>query len=340
MKAFFIDAPGETSLGLVDEPTPAPDEVRLRVRTVGFCGTDLSTFQGKNPLVSYPRIPGHEIGASIEATGAAVPDRFQKGADVTVLPYTNCGECSACRQERPNCCRKNETLGVQRHGALAEVITVPWQKVVLASQRSLRELALVEPLTIGFHAVQRGEVTARDTVVVLGCGTIGLGVIAGAVRQGAEVIGVDLYDWKLDLARTIGAEHTVNTDSHSLSDRLRAITDGEGPAVIVEAIGRPETFRAAVDEVAFGGRVVYLGYVGESVTYDPTPFVKKELDIRGSRNARRDDFRDVIDFLGEGSFPVDRMITRTVEMESAGRALKKWRDHPQNTTKIQVAVQS
>ncbi|MEF8794973.1 MAG: zinc-binding alcohol dehydrogenase family protein [Salinivenus sp.] len=340
MKAFFIDAPGETSLGLVDEPTPAADEVRLRVRTVGFCGTDLSTFQGKNPLVSYPRIPGHEIGASIEATGAAVPDRFQKGADVTVLPYTNCGECSACRQERPNCCRKNETLGVQRHGALAEVITVPWQKIVPASQRSLRELALVEPLTIGFHAVQRGEMAARDTVVVLGCGTIGLGVVAGAVRQGAEVIGVDLYDWKLDLARTIGAEHTVNTDSHSLSDRLRAITDGEGPAVIVEAIGQPETFRAAVDEVAFGGRVVYLGYVGEPVTYDPTPFVKKELDIRGSRNARRDDFRDVIDFLGEGSFPVDRMITRTVEMESAGRALKKWRDHPQNITKIQVAVQS
>ena len=228
---------------------------------------------------------------------------------------------------------------MQRHGALAEVITVPWQKVVLASQRSLRELALVEPLTIGFHAVQRGEVTARDTVVVLGRGTIGLGVIAGAVRRGAEVVGVDLYDWKLDLARTIRAEHTVNTDSHSLSDRLRAITDGEGPAVIVEAIGRPETFRAAVDEVAFGGRVVYLGYVGESVTYDPTPFVKKELDIRGSRNACADDFEVVIDYLKTGSFPVDPMITRTVGVEDAGRALRDWRDHPQDITKIHVSVQ-
>ncbi len=339
MKAFFIDAPGETSIGTLDEPTPAADEVLLRVRTVGFCGTDLSTFRGENPLVSYPRIPGHEIGATIEATGTAVPDRFQNGADVTVLPYTNCGECSACQQERPNCCRKNATLGVQRDGALAEFITVPWQKVFPASQLSLHERALVEPLTIGFHAVQRGEVTSRDTVVVLGCGTIGLGVIAGAVRQDADVIGVDLYDWKLDLARTIGAEHTVNAEAHSLSDRLQAITAGEGPAVIVEAIGQPETFRAAVEDVAFGGRVVYLGYVGESVTYDPTPFVKKELDIRGSRNARKEDFRDVIDFLGDGSFPVDRMITRTVEMENAGRALRKWRDHPQNVTKIQVAVQ-
>ncbi|MFB6247391.1 MAG: zinc-binding alcohol dehydrogenase family protein [Salinibacter sp.] len=339
MKAFFIDAPGDTSIGHVDEPTPAADEVLLRVQAVGFCGTDLSTFKGNNPLVSYPRIPGHEIGASVEATGAAVPDRFQKGAAVTVLPYTNCGECSACQQGRPNCCRENETLGVQRHGALAEFVTVPWQKIIPANSRSLRELALVEPLTIGFHAVQRGEVTARDTVVVLGCGTIGLGVVAGAVRQRAEVIGVDLHDWKLDLARKIGAEHTINADTRSLSDRLRAITDGEGPSVTVEAIGQPETFRSAVEEVAFGGRVVYLGYVGEPVTYDPTPFVKKELDIRGSRNARRDNFREVIDFLGDGSFPVDRMVTRTVGMEDAGRALRTWRDHPQNITKIQVAVQ-
>lgn len=340
MKAFFIDGPGETSIGPLDEPAPAADEVLLRVRTVGFCGTDLATFRGKNPLVSYPRIPGHEIGATIEATGPAVPDRFVNGADVTVLPYTNCGQCSACRQERPNCCRDNATLGVQREGALVEFITVPWQKVFRAGSLSLRELALVEPLTIGFHAVQRGEVSSQDTVVVLGCGTIGLGVVAGAVRQEAEVIGVDLYDWKLDLARTIGAEHSINAEADSLSDRLQMLTRGEGPAVIVEAIGQPETFRTAVEEVAFGGRVVYLGYVGEPVTYDPTPFVKKELDIRGSRNARGDNFREVIDFLDAGAFPVDRMITRTVGMEDAGRALQEWRDHPQNITKIQVAVQS
>lgn len=339
MKVFSIDGPGETSLGTCPDPTLGSDEVLLRTRTVGLCGTDLAAFRGKNPLVSYPRIPGHEIGATIEAVGADVPERFREGATVTVLPYTNCGECSACRLGRPNCCRKNATLGVQRDGAFAEYISVPWRKVFPAAPLSTRDLALVEPLTIGFHAVQRGEVSAEDTVVVLGCGTIGLGVVAGAVRQKAHVIGVDLYDWKLELAREVGAEHTVNADAEGLHDQLQALTSAEGPEVIVEAVGRPDTFRTAVEEVAFAGRVVYVGYVGEPVTYDTTPFVKKELDIRGSRNALAEDFREVIDVLDTGSFPVDRMVTRTVEMEDAGRALEEWRDRPEGITKIQVSIQ-
>ena len=150
MKAFVINAPGKTSLGDVREPTLGDGDVLLRVRTVGFCGTDLSTFRGVNPLVSYPRIPGHELGCTIEALGSAVPKHFRVGQDVVVHPYNSCGRCTACRQQRFNCCRDNETLGVQREGGMTELISVPWEKLYTSDKLSLREMALVEPLTVRF----------------------------------------------------------------------------------------------------------------------------------------------------------------------------------------------
>ncbi|NUP98240.1 MAG: alcohol dehydrogenase catalytic domain-containing protein, partial [Armatimonadetes bacterium] len=168
MEAFFITAPGQTGYGQVAEPALQPDEVLLRPRVLGFCGSDLNTWRGRNPLVQYPRIPGHEIGAVIETVGQAVPADLRPGQMVTVSPYSNCGQCPACRQQRPNACRNNQTLGVQRDGALTELLAVPWQRVVPTTKLGLVELALVEPLTIGFHAVARGRVTAGETVAVLG----------------------------------------------------------------------------------------------------------------------------------------------------------------------------
>ena len=205
MKAFVIDAPGKTSFADVPEPSPGDGDVLLRVRTVGYCGTDLSTFRGVNPLVSYPRIPGHELGCTIEAIGSAVPqEKFRIGQDVLVHPYKACGRCSACRQQRFNCCRDNETLGVQREGGMTELIAVPWETIYTSDKLSLREMALVEPLTVGYHAVRRGRVTATDTVAVFGCGAIGIGVIAAAASFGATVIAIDVDDRKLELVRKVG----------------------------------------------------------------------------------------------------------------------------------------
>src|SRR5688572_24242631 len=190
MKAFVIDSPGKTSFANVPEPVLGDGEVLLRVRTVGYCGTDLSTFRGVNPLVSYPRIPGHELGCTIEAIGADVPAGLRVGQDVLVHPYKACGRCSACRQRRFNCCRDNETLGVQREGGMTELLSVPWETIYTSDKLSLRQMALVEPLTIGYHAVKRGRVTHGDTVAVFGCGAIGIGVLAAAINQGATAIEI------------------------------------------------------------------------------------------------------------------------------------------------------
>ncbi len=338
MKALLIDEPGTTSFADVPEPEHGDDEVLLRVRTVGFCGTDLNTFRGLNPLVSYPRIPGHELACTIEATGAAVPGSLRPGMNVAVHPYTSCGRCSACRQARPNCCRANQTLGVQRDGGMSQWMVAPWQKLYASEKLSLRELALVEPLTVGYHAAMRGRVTERDTVAIFGCGAIGIGALAAATNLGARVIAIDVDDRKLALARKIGAQYTINSSAVELHSELEALTDGQGPEVSIEAVGLPGTFRAAVEETAFAGRVVYIGYSKEPVEYDTKHFILRELDILGSRNALPEDFRSVVSYLEKGTFPVEDVVTQVVPFAEAGDALATWAGDPGSVTKLQVAM--
>ena len=191
MKALMIEGIGACAFHDVEEPRPGPGEVLLSVRHVSLCGSDLATFKGLNPLVALPRIPGHEIGGEIEAVGEGVPADFAPGKRAIVIPYTSCGVCPSCRKGRVNACRSNRTLGVQQNGGLTERIVLPFGKLILNDTLPARHLALVEPLSVGFHAVGRGRIGEGEKVVVLGCGMIAMGAIAGAAYRGAEVIAVD-----------------------------------------------------------------------------------------------------------------------------------------------------
>lgn len=294
MKAIQISAPGE--LGVVDINTPVSgeDEVLLKIKYVGFCGSDLNTFLGKNPMVRLPIIPGHEVGAVIEAVGKSVPAGLEPGMSVTVNPYTNCGKCASCRNGKVNACRYNETFGVQRDGTMCEYVAVPWTKVIPAIGLSPRDCALIEPMSVGFHAVSRAQVTDNDTVMVIGCGMIGLGAVVRAALRGADVIAVDVDDEKLALAARLGATHGINSKTEDVHARLMELTGGFGPDVVIEAVGSPVTYVMAVDEVAFTGRVVCIGYAKNEVAFQTKYFVQKELNICGSRNALPADFRGVI----------------------------------------------
>jgi 2-desacetyl-2-hydroxyethyl bacteriochlorophyllide A dehydrogenase len=303
---------------------------------VGLCGSDLNSFRGKNPMVQFPRIPGHEIAATIVEGSSSFPE-LAAGVNVTMSPYTNCGKCSSCLRGRPNACAFNETLGVQRDGALTEYITMPPEKLYPAAL-TIKELCLVEPLTVGFHAVARGRVTSADKVAIFGCGGVGLGAIAASHFAGATTIAVDLDDDKLQLAKKAGAAHTVNSTKSPLHERLLELTDGRGPDVIIEAVGHPQTFRAAVEEIAFTGRVVYIGYAKEPVAYESKLFVQKELDILGSRNAQPEDFRTVIQMLAEGKFPVEDVVGSIVSLDDAPRILEAWSSNPSKFTKIMVQL--
>jgi threonine dehydrogenase-like Zn-dependent dehydrogenase len=335
MRAFSIVEPGRTELIELPQPKPEPEELLLKSRIIGMCGTDLSTYRGKNPLVSYPRIPGHEIAATIVEIGTEVPSQFAPGMDVTVYPNTNCGNCASCRRGRTNACKFNETLGVQRDGAMKGYFTAPWQKVFASEGLSLRELSTVEPLAVGFHASERGRIAAGDVVAVIGCGMVGLGVIASAVGRGATVIAIDLDEGKLTLAKQAGAQHAIDKSEQNLEQELLALTTGLGPDVVVEAVGTAETYRLAVELVAHTGRVVYIGWAKEPVSYETKLFVHKELDILGSRNSLAE-FPAVISMLREGRFPLEATISATVSLSGAGDALQRWSESPRSYTKILV----
>lgn len=336
MRALVIKKPGEVSIESVPEPTVDHEKVLLRIRMVGLCGSDLNTYRGRNPMVQFPRILGHEIAATIVEGSLSLPG-LAVGANVTMSPYTNCGKCASCVRGRPNACAFNETLGVQRDGALTQFITMPEEKLYPAPL-SIKELCLVEPLTVGFHAVARGRVTAADKVAVLGCGGVGLGAIAASHFAGATTIAVDLDDEKLRIAKKAGAIHTVNTGTRPVHEQLLELTDGRGPDVVIEAVGHPQTFRTAVEEVAFTGRVVYIGYANEPVAYETKLFVQKELDILGSRNALPADFQTVIQMLRAGKFPVEDAVGSIIPLDEVPGILDSWSVNPAKFKKIMVRL--
>jgi len=336
MKAIEIAKPGVMDLVKRIKPEPQAGELILKLKYVGFCGSDLSTFLGKNPLVEYPRVPGHEISAVIEDIAGDVPENFSVGQSVTVVPYTNCGQCSACKQKRFNACRYNQTLGVQRDGAMAEYIVIPWQKVLADKALTDLQLALVEPLTVGFHAIDNGKVTDSDTVMVFGCGMIGSGAIIRARLRGASVIAVDIDDEKLLVAKKLGADFTINSAAQDLHEELMRITSDNGPTVVIEAAGNPITYKQAIEEVAFAGRVVCIGYAGTDVSFSTKLWVQKELEILGSRNANPADFDAVMKFLRTAELDENLLVSRIVEPEEAPEAMRSWADSPEKILKVLV----
>ena len=326
MRAITLVSPGVVVATEAPEPTLGPEDVLVEMHFVGLCGSDLAAYRGLSPMVSYPRIPGHEVGGVIVDRGQRVPDRLRVGDHVMLSPYSHCGLCPACRIGRTNCCEFNQTLGVQRDGALTERIAIHYTKAFASGKLSLAELALVEPISVGYHATNRARVSEVDTVLVLGAGTIGLGAIVAASRKGARVVAVDIDDAKLEQARRFGAALVVNSAREDPLTVTRELTAGEGVSVAIEAIGLPQTYRLAVSAVCYAGRVAYIGYAKHEVAFDTAEFVRKELDIVGSRNALHE-FPAVIGMFERGERPFSEMVSAVYPFAEAGAAFAAGRTH-------------
>lgn len=337
MQAWTLTAPYQSALIDIPEPTLGPEDVLVEVHYIGLCGSDLNTYRGLNPMVTYPRIPGHEVSGTVVAKGAGVPERVVLGARVTVSPYSHCGLCPACRQGRFNCCEFNETLGVQRDGALTRRFAIPYTKLYASATLTPEELALVEPLSVGYHAANRARITETDTVLVIGAGTVGIGAIAAAERKGATVIVSDVDEGKLANARKFGAAYTLNSAQVDALEEIKKLTDGEGVSVAIEAVGLPATYRLAVEAVCFAGRVTYIGYSKKEVSYDTKDFVRKELDIMGSRNALRE-LPAVIRMLEQRQRPFTDLISRVYPFAEVEQAFRDWDADPTGFAKILIDV--
>ena len=336
MKAIQISKPFELNVIEMEKPVCGEGEVLLRIRYVGFCGSDLNTWRGGNAMAKAGVIPGHEVGAEIAAVGPGVPEALRPGMIVTVNPYTACGHCAACLNGRPNACEFNETLGVQRDGAMREFFVIPWQKVIVTEGLSARDCALVEPLSVGFHAVARAQVKEKDVVAVFGCGMIGMGAIIGAALRGATVVAMDIDDEKLKVAEAVGAKYTVNTAYEDVQEGISEMTNGLLADVVIEAVGSPVTQRQAIANVGFTGRAVFIGYAKDQTTFRTADFVKKELNLLGSRNALPEDFQAVIDYLKQGNCTYDKLITSVVKPEEAAEAMRHWHENPGKVFRILV----
>jgi 2-desacetyl-2-hydroxyethyl bacteriochlorophyllide A dehydrogenase len=309
MKALVLESPKNfTKVETDAPPAPGPGEALVRVHRVGICGTDISGYLGKMPFFSYPRIPGHELGVEVVEVGDGVTN-VKPGDRCSVEPYINDPNSYASRRGRPNCCEKLEVLGVHRDGGLRPRFVLPARKLHPSRSLAFEQLALVETLAIGCHAVDRSGVKSDESCLVIGAGPIGLAVVEFVKLSRAKLIVQDLNDQRLDFCRrAMGVEHTVKP-SEDLERDLRDLTNGHMPEVVIDATGSNVSMSNAFGLTAPGGRLVYVGITTGEVTFRPSVFHKTEGTLLCSRNALPGDFTRIIGLIEEGRIDTRPWVT-------------------------------
>ncbi len=324
MKTIILDKPNQFTFTQTAPPAdPAPDEALVQIHRVGICGTDLHAFRGRQPFFSYPRILGHELGCEIIALGANEAG-FQAGDHCAIEPYLNCGQCIACRRGKTNCCTGMKVLGVHVDGGMRDLITVPLNKLHKSNTLPLEQLALVETLCIGAHAVSRAELEKDQFVLVIGLGPIGLSVAQFAHIAGAKVIGLDINQDRLNFCQEIiGNEYSVNAAQNPL-ETVQAITNKDMPLTVFDVTGNVKAMETSFAYVAHGGKLVFVGLVKDNITFHDPYFHSHEITLLSSRNATGADFRQVINSLENHKINLAPWITHQVPATEMIEAFPSW----------------
>ncbi len=341
MKAIQLEKPHSFRMIEAPEPpAPGPGEALVRVHRVGICGTDLSGFLGKMPFFSYPRIPGHELGVEIIAVGEGVTT-VRPGERGSIEPYLNCQRCYSCRCGHTNCCESNQTLGVHCDGGLCPRFLIPARKLHTSAKLNFEQLALVETLAIGCHAVNRGQPTSNEHVLVIGAGPIGLSVSEFSRLSGAKTIVMDVNEARLDFVRArMKIPDTIATrnDGEELN-RLKALTNGQLADVVIDATGSNKSMSHALEYCAFGGRVVYVGITQNELSFPHAPVMhRRELTVMASRNALPGDFSRIIKLIEDGRLDTGPWITHHAEFDEMIAAFPSWIKPETGVIKAMVKV--
>jgi 2-desacetyl-2-hydroxyethyl bacteriochlorophyllide A dehydrogenase len=338
MNTIVLEQPGRlVATHRLNAEALQDNEALARVKRVGICGTDLHAFKGDQPFFSYPRVLGHELGVEVIAVGGNHAG-LQPGDRCAVEPYLHCGACVACRRGKSNCCARLQVLGVHADGGLTETLIVPINKLHKSDHLSLEQLALVEPLSIGAHAVARAEPERDEFALVVGVGPIGLAVIQFAQLAGARVIALDVNEGRLDFAvEHFGVEHAVKAGDDAL-DLINGMTDGEMPVTVFDATGNKRSVEASFNLVAHGGKLALVGLFEGEVTFKDSDAHRRELTLLRCRNATGADFQRVIGHLEAGEIDVNPWITHRVTFAEAITQFTRWLNPQSRFIKAVVEV--
>lgn len=309
----------------------------IKIKRIGICGTDLHAFEGTQPFFNYPRILGHELAGELIDIDNALG--FVKGEPVTFIPYFNCGECIACRSEKPNCCTSIKVFGVHIDGGMAEYVSVPSYSLLHGNDLSFDELALVEPLAIGAHGIRRAGVKPGEFVLVIGAGPIGLGTMEFARIAGGKVIALDFKENRLSFCKEkLNVHYTINAASEDVLERLNEITNGDMPTVVIDATGNQKAINNAFQYMAHGARFVLIGLQKGEISFSHPEFHKREATLMSSRNATIEDFEHVIQCIKNKEVNPTNYITHRVGFDDVKDEFKNWLNPENGVIKVMIAL--
>ncbi len=336
MKTLICTTPGHFEYVEREKPSLKEGYTLLRIQRIGICGTDLHAFEGTQPYFQYPRVLGHELAAVIEETDA---EGFKKGDAVTFIPYFNCGKCIACRNGKPNCCTSINVCGVHIDGGMTEYLSVPSYSLLHSEGLSFDELALVEPLAIGAHAVRRAAVIPDEFVLVIGAGPIGLGTMEFSRIAGGNVIAIDVNEDRLKFCKEkLKINHIINAASSDVMEELKQITNGDMPTVVIDATGNLRAINNGFQYLAHGGRYVLVGLQKENISVSHPEFHKREATLMSSRNATKEDFRHVIESMKKKLVDPSTYITHRVAFDAVKENFESWLNPANKVIKAIVNV--
>jgi 2-desacetyl-2-hydroxyethyl bacteriochlorophyllide A dehydrogenase len=328
--------PGELVLEERAEPSLVPGVVKVRIRRVGICGTDYHIYEGSHPFLTYPRVMGHEISGEIAEVNPGA--QFSVGDRVIINPYLPCGTCIACRKNKPNCCVNVSVLGVHTDGGMCEYLNVPEAQLYAANDLSLTQAAMVEFLSIGAHAVRRGEIQASDRVLVIGAGPIGLGAAIFAQIAGATVAILDVNEARVKQAAALVKNAVAYQLDSQVEKKLSDFTQGDMFDVVLDATGNARAMETSIRYVAYGGSCVYISVVKDKICFDDPYFHAREMRLIGSRNATKMDFEHVIDSIKKGLIPMDQLNSHTADLAELPEKIPEWINNPSHLIKAVVVA--
>ncbi|MFT8313629.1 MAG: zinc-binding alcohol dehydrogenase family protein [Clostridium sp.] len=337
MKTVYLESPKNIRIKEVGEPVRKENEALIKVRALGICGSDIGAYRGTNPLVSYPRIIGHEIAGEVLEIGNNSKG-IKKGDRVIIDPYIYCGKCYPCSLGRTNCCEDLKVLGVHIDGGMTELFTHPSELLVKVPDNiPWDQIPMAEPLTIALHAIHRTKVKEGEHVVINGAGAIGILIALSAIAYGAVPIVIDIVDERLEFAAKLGIKNIINTLTENAEERIRKITNGRMAEVVIEASGANSAIRNSIDYVSYAGRIALTGWPKKETSIPTDLITKKELDIRGARTSAGE-FEEALKLISDGTVDVKPIISKVVSIDEVPRAVEELSDHPEKYLKINAIL--